>query len=355
MNLPQFATWFPDNTTRAECANRGTCGWLSPSIFCVLLGIQLLSAGELPEGNKGIASRYPGDGGIEKDPAVLFVDGFESYSMATQLTRAWDAVNRAPHLRIAREPANVFEGAQSLEFVFPKLDSELALAVARVLKAKQDTLFLRYYSKFDQAFDVVDSSHNGAGISAGYYVEGRATPGVPADGKNKFLVNLENWRARSDLGKVPNPGRLNVYIYHPLQRGRYGDHFFPSGTVLPNSSRPFDFGPSFKARPEVTQKLGRWYCYELMLKANTVGKTDGRVAGWLDGKLVADFPNLRLRDVAGLKIDRFHLGLHIGRNTSRPTKKWYDSVVAATSYIGPTTPTVDEKEKNKRNKSEDGR
>jgi hypothetical protein len=30
---------------------------------------------ELPEGD-GIAARYPGDLGIEQDPAVVFADGF---------------------------------------------------------------------------------------------------------------------------------------------------------------------------------------------------------------------------------------------------------------------------------------
>jgi hypothetical protein len=35
-----------------------------------------------------------------------------------------------------------------------------------------------------------------------------------------------------------------------------------------------------------------------MVEANTPGRTDGRIAFWLDGVLAADFPNLRFRDVA---------------------------------------------------------
>jgi hypothetical protein len=75
-----------------------------------------------------------------------------------------------------------------------------------------------------------------------------------------------------------------------------------------------------------------------MLKANTPGQLDGRIAGWLDGKLVADFPNLRLRDVASLKIDRFGISFHIYSNPNGEARKWYDNVVAATSYIGPIAP-----------------
>ena len=56
---------------------------------------------------------------------------------------------------------------------------------------------------------------------------------------------------------------------------------------------------------------------------------------WLDGVLIADFPNLRLRDIADLKIDRFGLDLCIADNSARANRKWQDNVVAATSYIGP--------------------
>ena len=74
-----------------------------------------------------------------------------------------------------------------------------------------------------------------------------------------------------------------------------------------------------------------------MLQVNTVGKRDGRITCWLDGEIVADFPNMRFRDVESLKIDRFGVNLHIGHNIVRENKKWYDDLVAATSYIGPMT------------------
>ena len=48
----------------------------------------------------------------------------------------------------------------------------------------------------------------------------------------------------------------------------------------------------------------------------------------------ASLGNLRLRDVADLRIDRFNLSLHVGGTAPLDTRKWYDNVVAATSYIG---------------------
>jgi hypothetical protein len=293
-------------------------------------GTSTTSSSSTGGAGNGIASMYPGDLGIENDPAVLFADDFESYGTPSELNQRWDAVYQMDQIRLAT--ADVFAGSQSLEFTVPQQMAELSNAVDKILAEERDVLFLRYYSKFQPPFDVVGSSHNGAMISAHYFDDGQATPGVPADGTNKFLANLENWRGEA---ATTSPGDLNIYIYHPEQRSQWGDHFFPTGMVLPNSSEPFDFGPDFVSRPDVIPDLDRWYCYEYMVRANTPGERDGRIAAWLDGELVADFPNLRLRDVASLTIDRFGLSFHIGSNPNGETKKWFDNVVAATAYIGP--------------------
>jgi hypothetical protein len=288
--------------------------------------------GALPEGDNGIARCYPGDNGIDGDASVIFADDFESYATGGDLEDRWDAVYQMNQLRMATERDNVFAGAQSLEMNVPQQDEELSNATDKVLTDERDVLFLRYYSKFQPPYDVVGSSHNGSMISAHYFINGNATPGIRADGMNKFLVNYENWRGEE---ATPSPGDLNVYVYHPEQRDNYGDHFFPNGDVMPNTSIPYDFGPEFVERENVIQELDRWYCYEYMVKANTPGQRDGRIAFWLDGVLFADFQNLRLRDIESLKIDRFGLSFHIGSNPNGETKKWYDNVVAASSYIGP--------------------
>jgi hypothetical protein len=295
-------------------------------------------SGALPEGNTGIASKHPGDLDIASDPDVLFADDFEKYpsnSKGPDINKVWDAVYQNQYVGIATDPANVHGGKQALEFTLPQQAAELSDGTDKILTKEQDTLFLRYYGKFEPPYDVVGSSHNGSSISAHYFNGNMATPGVPADGKNKFLVNLENWRGDA---MTASPGQLNVYVYHPEQRSQYGDHFFPTGLVDPNTSIPFDFGPDFVKRPDIIPELGRWYCYEYMLHANTPGKRDGRIAIWLDGKLVADFENLRFRDIATLTIDRFGLSFHIKSNPNGQTRKWYDDVVAAKSYIGPVAP-----------------
>lgn len=288
----------------------------------------------LPEGPNGIAARYPGDAGIASDPAVIFADDFEGYADAKGLPAKWNA-GVYHDVRIATAAGSVYAGRRALEFLLPKQDKEQSNGVARRVEKEADVLFLRCYTKFDPAFDISGSCHNGIGMSSRYFPGGQATPGVPADGRNKFLAEFECWRGEPP---EPSPGRFNAYVYHPGQRSQWGDHFFPDGKVMPNTSLPFDFGKAFKPRPDAVPALGRWICCELMVRANTPGAKDGRIAFWVDGTLAADFPNLRLRDVPDLKIDRFNLSLHARANAGPPARKWYDNVVAATAYIGPVAP-----------------
>ena len=104
----------------------------------------------------------------------------------------------------------------------------------------------------------------------------------------------------TERGDSPSPGLLNIYVYHPEQGGSFGDHIYPTGRVVASVKRspappPITFGPQFVPRPDFIPELDRWYCYEYMLQANTPGQRDGRVALWVDGKLIADFPNFRFR------------------------------------------------------------
>lgn len=291
----------------------------------------------LPEGSTGIAAKYPGDLGIGNDPTVLFADDFEDCTSPADLRKRWSASFGEPSMRITREAADLHTGKQALEFVMPQQATPQSSGLHKIFADGQDVVFLRFYSKFEKGFDypLETSCHNGVDISANYYTNG-ATPGIRADGRNKFLVAFEN--EIGYRGKAPVPGPLNVYLYHPEQRSDYGDHFLPSGTVLPYSPQLGNkgtFGKDFVSRPDLVPELDRWYCFECMVKANTPGQRDGRIALWVDGKLVADFPNQRLRDVGTLKMERIGLGLYMANNSLRVNRKWYDDVVVGTSYIGP--------------------
>jgi hypothetical protein len=326
----------PCKVSKTVSGRKRRRGW---SLLLLLAGVTMAQGNDartpalpaLPEGSQGIAARYPGDAGIAKDPAVLLHEDFESDHWRDK----WDNIYHDRHIRIAQEPANVHGGKRALEFTIPKQPAEVSNELVKQFRLGHDVLFLRYYSKFEKGFDQVGSSHNGGYLAAIAPGVPYATPGIRADGRNKFVASFENWRGEPETA---SPGHLNVYCYHPEQRSEYGDHFFPSGKVLPFSAQPGDFGPQFVSRPDIIPQLDRWYCFEFMLKGNTPGQRDGRIACWLDGKLIADFPNLRLRDEQSLKINFAAICLHIGSNPLRQNRKWYDDVVIATSYIGPVSP-----------------
>jgi hypothetical protein len=286
----------------------------------------------LPEGDTGLAAKYPGDRGLARDPAVIHFDDFEDYATPEDVNKKYEYVMHTENMRLTREPAEVNSGRQAIRFTLPRQEEGNAAALYRVITEERDVLFLRYYAKFEKGYDQYGSTHNSGVISAHYFPNRVASPGQRADGRNKFWVSFETERGRGD---IPSPGPLNFYVYHPEQRTGYGDHIYPTGRIRSGPDMPLPFGPGFVPRPDFIPELDRWYCYEFMVKANTPGRRDGRIAGWVDGKLVADFPNFRLRDVDSLKIDIFGIALFMRPNNIRANTRWFDDVVAATSYIGP--------------------
>ena len=77
----------------------------------------------------------------------------------------------------------------------------------------------------------------------------------------------------------------------------------------------------------------RWYCMEMMLKANVAGWSNGEQAFWINGKLIAHFKNIIWRHTNDLKINSFLLGLYIHDN-KKVNRMWYDDVIVSTGYIG---------------------
>jgi hypothetical protein len=293
---------------------------------------------ELPEGN-GIAAEYPGDKGIERDTAVVFADGFETTEAGPlpdgyrkQDEKKWDNSWRG---LITEQAENVHSGKRALEMTLVRPGPRPAGAgVQKHFKEGFETLFLRYYAKFDKNAELYHGgAHNGGNIDARAPGVPLGCPGVRADGSNKFTAVLDTYRSEE---QIPSPGHLVVYCYHMDQGGRWGDQFYPSGRVLPLGGGREPFGEQFVPRSDFVPEQGLWHCYELMVHANTPGKRDGRIAFWVDGTVRGDFPNLRLRNVETLKANHIDLGIYTHNpRVRRNVTIWFDDVVAATSYVGP--------------------
>jgi hypothetical protein len=287
------------------CANRaGRAQFVSLSA-----AIAFLAAGATATlADIGIAAAYPGDKNIASDPDVIFADDFESYATPADAKAHWGNGSGLNQMKIVTDPANVFSGTKSIEFDLPISTSEESCSLVKKLNPEQDTVFMRMYQKFDAGYSVPTSNHNGIYLGA----HSPGTPTVPnPDGTGFYSFTLQNDNTRT--GTVP-PGLTELYIYWRGQSTQFGDHWLPAVNFTPQRDR--------------------WYCYELMVKANTPGQNDGEAKFWIDGQVVGDFPNLNLRSIPTLKMDKSKIMLH-ALHSERLNKKWHDNVVIATKYIGP--------------------
>src|SRR5690606_13120696 len=176
-------------------------------------------------------------------------------------------------------------GSKSILMRMPATGNEVPNAYVKDLSVKQDRLFLRVLAQYlpDYSHDI--SALNGLRFSDNYNMTGPRPNGIFF-----FLIKLENVILRSEA----QPGYTHAYVYHPEQDDVYGEHWYSDG-VTSNGAQ--SFGQYFVARPNVVPTRGKWICFEVMVQMNTPGSRDGRVAVWQDGVLIADWQNVRVRDV----------------------------------------------------------
>jgi len=300
---------------------------------CMLSLARPVAAQPLPEGDTGIAARYPGDVGIGLDPDVVFAEDFESVSGSSlDFSDTWN--NVWGFLEIVTAAGDVHAGAQAIKVTATEPMRSQG-AMHDFGPGAPDELFVRYYMKYHPDFPGMH--HTGIDIFAGAPGIGQAeATGVRPDGTDSYQALLDTLSPMFDWsppGNVP-PGLLEVYCYHMDQLDVYGDIFYSTGEGNGNLEL---FGDTFVPRPNVTPERGRWYSFEVMLKANAPGSRDGRVAFWVDGALAGDFPNLRFRTVDELRINQMIITTYVSELAENQTV-WYDDIVAARSYIGPMVP-----------------
>jgi hypothetical protein len=303
------------------------------AVTCLLALARPAAAQPLPEGDTGIAARYPDDRGIGADPDVVFAENFESVSGSSlAVDEKWSNVWGL--LAITTAGGDVHAGARALEVIATEPERSQG-AVHDFGTGALDLLFVRYYMKYHPDFPGMH--HTGIDVFAGApgVGQGDAT-GVRPDGVRSFQALLDTLSPMFDWSPPGNrpPGILEVYCYHMDQLDVYGDIFYSTGEGNGNLAL---FGETFVPRDNVIPERGRWTSFEIMVKANTPGERDGRVAFWVDGRLAGDFPNIRFRTVEELRINQLIITTYVSELASNQAV-WYDDIVAARSYIGPMVP-----------------
>lgn len=273
-----------------------------------------VSAQKSPPGPEkgGLASLYPGDEGIERDPRVLFVDDFETGTVS-QIGARWGSISRKENIGLSNDIHANSPGNKSIHI---SKNGHLFTHTKGV-----DTMYTRFYVKFHEEIGYIHHFvHLVADRTPTPWPKGGAGETPPGDAK--FSTGIE---PTGRWGKFPPPGVWNFYTYWHEMKTKWGS--------------------VFNGRQELIQP-GRWYCVEVMLKANSAPeKSDGVQAFWVDGELYGKFDGFRWRTTDKLKINSFWLLFY---NTDQPARHnkdprpesrvmevWFDDVVIATEYIGP--------------------
>jgi hypothetical protein len=302
----------------------------------------------LPEGSVGIASDYAADAGIEDDDRVLFVEAFGADDLDGVLARWEDVAHREGMALSPPGPGDEEEdagyvGGPSLLMTHTG-GGPNTVGLYRRLPAGHDTVFARFYVKFDTDCAPIHhmGTHLGGFNPSTPWPQGGA--GERPDGARRFTTGLEPYG---------NDWRWGFYTYwHEMRRHGDGNYW---GT-------PFLVGVD---RPEV--RRGEWVCVEVMVKLNALGERDGEQAFWIDGELWraggqvvshhgpgfprggwaggwwapdadADtaFEGFSWRTDAGLSVNYLWVYLYITRAAEgHVSRVWFDQIVVATEYIGP--------------------
>ena len=249
----------------------------------------------------GLAAKYPGDAGIERDPAVLFTENFESGDI-----KKWD--DKKQPVAIVEESPNAGRYCVRMEMTRGR---NTGGDLKKWFMPGADTVYARVYVKFSDDYQYC---HHFVWLGANQQTNrwsafGKA--GKKPDG-TYYSTGMEPWFA---WGKNPRPGEVNLYTYFldmkpdPKMPGMYwGNGFFPPGP-----------GPGKDAGPRrVIPALGKWQCWEFMIQANSApDKADGRQAMWVDGQLAGEFSGIRWRNDPDLKVNCLWLE-HYGYDPRRP-------------------------------------
>ena len=216
-------------------------------------------------------------------------------------------------------------GKGAIQFTAPAKDGRESGAGASGWfgPAGHDRVYFRRHIKFAADYDQGNLNHVGGGLAAvagGDRWRAMGSAGIRPKGDDHFNSAFEPWRA---WGRYPAPGYMFLYTYWmDMKRDRDGHYW---GTML---------------EPQQSDRLAivrdRWYCLEHMIRANDVGKANGELAAWIDGKLYIHYTGIRWRSSADVKIKRFDIGVYV-HQARKDNTVWYDDVALSTGYIGPKT------------------
>jgi hypothetical protein len=275
------------------------------------ISVFLLSWDDISAQSSGVASGYPGDSGLGDHPKVLLFTDFSTDSWR----ETWSGAGRET-IHIVKPGhmgfTNPWQGT-ALEIRVPEgahYGASLEFDFLERTGYQPEEIYFRYYLLLGSDWDPARGGKL-PGI-AGTYGRG-GWGGRPSDGIN-------GWSARG-LFKGQRDGitRIGYYCYHADMKGRYGSEWVWESE-------------EFKGLEN-----NRWYCIEQFVKMNTPGSNDGVLRGWVDGELIFERNDIRMRDTEDLKVENIWINVYHGGSWSAISDDslYLDNIVISKEYIGP--------------------
>lgn len=205
----------------------------------------------------GLAEKYPGDIGIEHDPAVLFHEDFEKDPIGTH----WDEVktrgkSSTPAVQEEHD-APIARGNRSARAQLNKAGQEDVTLVKR-LRPGHDELFMRHYVRYGKDYGY--HGHGGSGFMADAGKGSFKGAGKAPDGDRFFWATLEPIGGRNRDWKPPGALIFYAYWWQMKPDGR-GNHW----------------GNWFEPKPAQIPAIETWLCVEWHVKVNTPERDDGEL------------------------------------------------------------------------------
>ena len=272
---------------------------------------------------QGLAAKYPGDVGIEKDPAVLLYEGFEKPFVSVDWMKPGGWFDLTPKPGTGAEITDrvpAADGKRCLQFNL-KQGKQGSGGMFHLIPPSE-VVYFRYYRRFADDWQWPD----GYGPHDGMIFGGKWSAPTDTD----LSIYLDFWMTGDTVMRIATAKQeLGYDGWHDYLKKRYPrtpEQDPPGGNQFPwNRSRPDTIVP------------GKWHCVEGMVKLSTPGKEDGEVRLWVNGKLVSEYTDLPLRDAnhADLKLNMVFLAPYFHPGSPKDQTHWADAIVVATKYIGP--------------------
>src|SRR5206468_1007055 len=98
---------------------------------------------------RGIAAKYPGDAGLERDPDVLFVESFETNSWK----KTWQEIAYPEWKEIETDPALALAGGKSLRLTLTPEAKDTGAGWMHYWWDGSEEVYLRYYFRLSKGGD----------------------------------------------------------------------------------------------------------------------------------------------------------------------------------------------------------